>query len=153
MLNIFLLFCSSVVLNAESHADDFWYDMGDSSWETSNYLASYNPYYKMYRQSAAQMDWYSYAQHVGKINRGQSVNTELNMPRHRAFGYQSDFNPQDLKSGGFNYKVSLVLVVRIFVIYTFSGSCQPRAGQSCWRNSHYACWPTCAGRWDCPGGD
>ena len=78
--------------------------MGDT-WETSNYLASYNSYYNMYRESAAQMDSYGYAQHMRNINRGQYVNPpELNMPSHRAFGYQADFNPQDLKSGAFNYK-------------------------------------------------
>jgi len=82
---------------------DWWYGMGDT-WDTSSHLASTSPYYKMYRQSSAQMDWYGFAQHVGKINRGQFLNPEQNMPRHRAIGPQADFNPEDLRSGAFKYK-------------------------------------------------
>jgi len=82
--------------------EDWWYDMGDT-WQISNHLASFNPFYKMYKQSAAQMDWYGYAQHVGKINRGQFTNPEQNVPSHRAMGHQADFNPEDLESGVFNY--------------------------------------------------
>ena len=77
--------------------------MGDS-WETTDNLAQLSPYYAWYKQAVTQMSLYGYAQHVGKINRGQFLNPELNMPKDRAFGYQSDFNPEDLKSGAFNNK-------------------------------------------------
>lgn len=50
------------------------------------------------------MSFYSFAQHVGKINRGHFLNPELNMPKNRAFGYQSDFNLENLKSGAFKHK-------------------------------------------------
>ena len=83
--------------------DDWWFDIWDS-WETSDNLAQLSPYYTWYKQAAKQMSLYSYAQHVGKIIRGQFLNPEQNMPKDRAFGYQSDFNPEDLKSGAFNHK-------------------------------------------------
>ena len=103
-----LLLCSCVgapwLKNAHSQpGTDWWSDMGDT-WDTSNHLARNNPYYQMYRQSADQMDWYGYALHVGKINRGQFLSPQLNMPRHRALGHQADFNTGDLRSGPFKYK-------------------------------------------------
>ena len=78
--------------------------IGGTTWGTSDNLAQLSPYYTWYKQAAKQMSLYSYAQHVGKIIRGQFLNPEQNMPKDRAFGYQSDFNPEDLKSGAFNHK-------------------------------------------------
>lgn len=74
------------------------------TWATSNNIARNSPYYNTYKQVSRQMNTYGPAQHVGKIYRGRFLNPELNTPRDRAFGYQSDFNPRDLKSGAFRYK-------------------------------------------------
>jgi len=82
---------------------DWFYDMG-SDWEVSNKLAKVNPYYSWYKNAAKQMAMYGPAKHVGKINRGQFFNPELNTPADRAYGYQSDFNPKELSSGAFKYK-------------------------------------------------
>jgi len=86
--------------------DDWWYDMdtAGSNWGTSSRLTN-NPYYNTYRQIARQMSIYGPAHHVGKIYRGKFLNPELNTPRNRAFGYQSDFNPRDLQSGAFSSKL------------------------------------------------
>ena len=94
----------SVVMKAQDqHVDDWWYDMGNS-WETSDNLAQLSPYYAWYKETAFLMSLYGFAQHAGKINRGELLDPELNMPKDRAFGYQSDFNPEDLKSGAFKHK-------------------------------------------------
>ena len=103
MLKLVLLFSFYSTLAQQPQPDDWWYDTG-SNWGTSSYLARTNPYYNTYRKTARQMNTYGFAQHVGNIYRGQFFNPELNMPRDRAFGYQSEFNPRDLKSGAFNYK-------------------------------------------------
>jgi hypothetical protein len=93
-----------VVMKAQDqHVDDWWYDMGNS-WETSDNLAQLSPYYAWYKEAALLMSLYGFAQHVGKINRGKFLDPELNMPKDRAFGYQSDFNPEYLKSGTFKHK-------------------------------------------------
>ena len=77
--------------------------MGDD-WETSNYIQSVNPYYATHQYLQHQMAMYSFAQHVGKINRGEINNPELNMPRDHAYGYQHDFNPEELQSGAFKFQ-------------------------------------------------
>ena len=100
MFNLLLLL--TVVIDVQTQSNWF-YDM-DDDWEVSNKLKSVNPYYGMYKQAAEQMAMYGYAKHVGKINRGQYFNPELNMPANRALGYQSDFNPQDFNTGAFKYK-------------------------------------------------
>jgi len=70
-------------------------ERGDISdpWQTSNYLAMYNPFFNSYRQG--QISWFSFAQHVAMENRWQL--------RDQADSYQqSDFNlkykPQGLQS-------------------------------------------------------
>ena len=90
-LPLVLVLFMSLLLHVLTQSSWF-YDMGDD-WEVSNWLTSVNPYYGGYKQAAKQMDMYGYAMHVGKINRGQFSNPELNMPADQAFGYQSDFNP------------------------------------------------------------
>ena len=107
MFKLLLLFFLSVVIQAQNdESDDWYYEMGND-WEVSNkFTTSQNLYYAWYKHAAAQSATYGYATHVGKINRGQLGNPELNMnmPRDRAFGYQSDFNLQDFNSGAFTYK-------------------------------------------------
>jgi len=88
---------------AKEPQSDWFYNMGDD-WEVSKRLASVNHYYDWYKNAVKQLDMYGPAKHVGMINRGQFFNPELNNPADRAFGYQSDFNPGDLKSGAFKYK-------------------------------------------------
>jgi len=78
--------------------DEWWYDMGD--WDTPSSLQS-NPFYQTHQYLQNQMDLFGFAQHVGKINRGQLVNPELNRPWDHAYGYQNDFNDEDFKSGAF----------------------------------------------------
>ena len=102
MLKLLLVFFLSIVINVQTQSDWF-HEMGDD-WEVSNRLAVAKPYYPWYQQAAAQMNTYGYAQHRGKIYRGQFSDPELNMPRYRAFGYQSDFNPQYFRSGAFNIR-------------------------------------------------
>jgi len=60
-----------------------------------------NPFYNAFQQWRRQMDAFSPAIHVGKINRGQYANPDLYTPRDRAFGFNSDFNPDD--SGAFKF--------------------------------------------------
>ena len=104
MFKLLLVIFLSIVMNVQpQQSDDWYYEMGDD-WDVSNKLAEVNPYYAWYQQAAAQMDTYGFAQHVGKIDRGQFFDPELNMPGDRAFGYQSDFNPEDFNSGAFNRK-------------------------------------------------
>ena len=116
MFKLFLVIFITVLMNVQTYKykprlkhpqpsshGDWFYEMGDD-WGVSNKLAKVNPYYNWYKQTAAKMDAYAPALHVGKIDRGQFFNPELNMPADRAFGYQSDFNPEDLKSGAFNIK-------------------------------------------------
>ena len=104
MLKLLLVFFLSILIHVKTQQyDDSFFEMGDD-WEVSNRLTSVNPYHGWYKQAAKQMDMYGFAKHVGKINRGQYFNPELNMPANRAFGYQSDFNPQDFNSGAFKYK-------------------------------------------------
>jgi len=78
--------------------DDWWYKnrFGGEAFAS-------NPYYKTYQQIMGQMDAYGPATHVGKINRGQLFDPDLNSPGDRAFGFQSDFNPDDYVSGAFNF--------------------------------------------------
>ena len=83
--------------------DDWWYDLGHD-WDTSDHFNSYNPFYQTFKQIKGQLDMYGYAKHVGKINRGQFLNPELNQPGHRAFGYESDFDLKDVNSGAFRYQ-------------------------------------------------
>ena len=108
MYNPILLIFISIVINVQTQqqSDDWYYEMGND-WEVSNkFTTSQNPYYAWYKHAAAQSATYGYATHVGKINRGQLGNPELNMnmPRDRAFGYQSDFYLEDFNSGAFTYK-------------------------------------------------
>ena len=98
-LSVFLV----LIADLGSPQDDWWYDMGDD-WETSNYIQSVNPYYATHQYLQHQMAMYSFAQHVGKINRGEINNPELNMPRDHAYGYQHDFNPEELQSGAFKFQ-------------------------------------------------
>ena len=103
MFKLLLIIFLSYVINIQTQSS-WYYDIGDD-WEVSDRLtSSVNPYYSWYKRAAQQMDMYGYAKHVGKINRGQFLNPELNTPANRAFGYQSDFNPQDFNSGAFKYK-------------------------------------------------
>jgi len=111
MLKLILLISCSFSVPARApwfgqpQPDDWWHDMDTGSvWGTSRNLARNNLYYNTYRQISGQMNTYAPAQHFGKINRGKFLNPELNTPRDRAYGFQSDFNPRDHKSGAFNLK-------------------------------------------------
>jgi len=81
-----------------SQDDNWWYDMG--GWDTQPSIQA-NPYRQTYQHLQRQMNWFGFAKHVGKINRGQLINPELNRPRDRAYGYQSDFNDEDFQLGAF----------------------------------------------------
>jgi len=79
---------------------DWWYDLGDD-WETTDKLEETLFSLGTMNYMKKQMDMYGYAQHIGTINRGTFLNPELNSPRDRAFGFDSDFNPRDFRYGAF----------------------------------------------------
>jgi len=83
--------------------DDWWTDMEATVWDDKGPQLENSPSYNTFRQVDKQLDMHGYAQHVGKINRGQYYNPELNLPGHRAFGHKDDYNPADLKSGSFRH--------------------------------------------------
>ena len=93
-LSIFFI----VTVNLSNPQVDWWYDMDDRDIPPS---LQYNPYYQAHQYMQNQMNLFGYAQHVGKIYRGQYFNPELNRPRDRAYGYQSDFNNEEFNSGAF----------------------------------------------------
>ena len=62
-----------------------------------------NSFYNTFEQWRRQMDAFSPAIHVGKINRGRYANPDLYTPRDRAFGFHSDFNHEDYLSGAFKF--------------------------------------------------
>jgi len=93
-LSIFFI----VTVNLSNPQVDWWYDMEDRDTPPS---LQYNPYYQAHQYMQNQMNLFGYAQHVGKIYRGQYFNPELNRPRDRAYGYQSDFNNEEFNSGAF----------------------------------------------------
>ena len=99
--------------------DDVWgYSLGDD-WDVSNNIAARNPYYNTWQHLSAQMEQHAFAQHMGKIYRGQLANPEINFPRHRAFGLDSDFNDGDFayESGAFEYKSKgqQVVATQVFI--------------------------------------
>ena len=98
-MSVKLSFLLIVAANFCGSQDDSWYTMGDD-WETPNSIQN-NPYYLTHQHLQRQMSEFGFAKHVGKINRGLLENSELNRPRDRAYGYQSDFNDEDFKSGAF----------------------------------------------------
>jgi len=81
----------------------WWYDAEATPWDTQGAQLQNSPFYQTFRQMDQQLDMYGYAQHVGKINRGEYYNPELNLPGDRAFGYKGDFNAKDLASGAFRH--------------------------------------------------
>jgi len=81
--------------------EGWWYDAEATPWDTQGAQLQNSPFYQTFRQMDKQLDMYGYAQHVGKINRGEYYNPELNLPGYRAFGYKDDFNAKDLASGAF----------------------------------------------------
>jgi len=81
----------------------WWYDAEATPWDTQGAQLQNSPFYQTFRQMDKQLDMYGYAQHVGKINRGEYYNPELNLPGDRAFGYKGDFNAKDLASGAFRH--------------------------------------------------
>merc|ERR1712002_1451254 len=81
----------------------WWYDLGGHDSPASDYLAATSPFYAWFKSAQEQFDAYAPASHVGKINRGSFLNPELNLPAHRAFGHNSDFNVGDLSSGAFSH--------------------------------------------------
>jgi len=84
---------------------DWWHSLGTGDdWFVSDYLDAISPFAQTFHQMQQQLDMFGYAQHVGKINRGKFLNPELNLPRDRAYGYDSDFNPQDFKGGAFKHQ-------------------------------------------------
>jgi len=108
MLQILLLsvFCARCALAVSYYQDSDWWNSLDTGndWQTSNFLDAISPFAQTFRQIQQQLDMFGYAQHVGKINRGDYLNPELNLPGDRAFGYRPDFKPQDLKFGPFQHK-------------------------------------------------
>jgi len=84
---------------------DWWHSLGTGDdWYVSDYLDAISPFAQTFHQMQQQLDMFGYAQHVGNINRGKFLNPELNLPRDRAYGYDSDFNPQDFKGGAFKHQ-------------------------------------------------
>jgi len=84
---------------------DWWHSLGTGDdWYVSDYLDAISPFAQTFHQMQQQLDMFGYAQHVGNINRGKFLNPELNLPGDRAYGYDSDFNPQDFKGGAFKHQ-------------------------------------------------
>jgi len=84
---------------------DWWHSLGTGDdWYVSDYLDAISPFAQTFHQLQQQLDMFGYAQHVGKINRGNFLNPELNLPVDRAYGYDSDFNSQDFKGGAFKHQ-------------------------------------------------
>jgi len=84
---------------------DWWHSLGTGDdWYVSDYLDAISPFAQTFHQMQQQLDMFGYAQHVGNINRGKFLNPELNLPADRAYGYDSDFNPQDFKGGAFKHQ-------------------------------------------------
>jgi len=84
---------------------DWWHSLNTGNdWHVSDFLDAISPFAQTYRQMQQQFDMYGYAQHVGKINRGEFLNPELNLPADRAYGYKPDFNSQDFNSGAFKHE-------------------------------------------------
>jgi len=84
---------------------DWWHSLGTGDdWFVSDYLDAISPFAQTFHQMQQQLDMFGYAQHVGNINRGKFLNPELNLPVDRAYGYDSDFNPQDFKGGAFKHQ-------------------------------------------------
>jgi len=92
-----------VPLRHQPQNDAWWNDIEATPWASKGSQLENSPYYNTYKQVDSQLHMYGYAQHVGKINRGKYVNPELNLPGHRAFGHEHDFNPGDLGSGAFRF--------------------------------------------------
>jgi len=86
--------------------DDWWYDLGGHNSYASDYLYATSPYYSWFKNAQMQYDMFAPALHVGKINRGNFLNPELNLPADRAFGdpYHSDFHADEMRSGAFEYR-------------------------------------------------
>jgi len=82
---------------------DWWFNAEAMPWDSRGAQLENSPFYNTFRQMDQQLDMYGYAQHVGKINRGEYFNPELNLPGNRAHGYRGDFNRNDLTSGAFRY--------------------------------------------------
>jgi len=95
-LIVAVILCSSQL--TPQTEDEWWHGFGD--WDTPASLQS-NPFYQTQQYLQNQMDLFGFAQHVGKINRGQIFNPELNSPMNHAYGYQNDFNDEDFTSGAF----------------------------------------------------
>jgi len=92
----------------DAHATNYyqdadWWNSLDTGkdWYVSDYLDAISPFAQTFHQMQQQLDLFGYAQHVGLINRGKFLNPELNLPADRAFGFNPDFNPQDLTGGAF----------------------------------------------------
>jgi len=98
-----ILNCVPLRYQPPKKSDYWWFDMEATVWDDKGPQLENSPYYNTFRQVDKQLDMYSYAQHVGKINRGQYYNPELNLPGHRAFGHKDDYNSGDLKSGAFRH--------------------------------------------------
>jgi len=82
----------------------FWYNQESTGdWEVSNKLRRQSDFYGTYKHIDRQMDNYGFATHVGKINRGDLRNPELNSPKDRAYGVNADFNPQDRNTDDFEF--------------------------------------------------
>jgi len=87
------------------HDADWWNSLDTSKdWYVSDNLDAISPFAQTFRQMQQQFDMFGYAQHVGNINRGKFLNPELNLPADRAYGFDSDFNPQDFNGGAFKHQ-------------------------------------------------
>jgi len=82
---------------------DWWYRIETMPWADRGAQLENSIFYNTYRHMDKQLDMYGYAQHTGKIYRGEYSHPENVLPAHRAFGDNSDFNHQDLGSGAFRY--------------------------------------------------
>jgi len=85
---------------------DWWYNTETMPWADRGAQLENSPFYNTFRHMDQQLDMYGYAQHTGKIYRGEFSHPENVLPAHRAFGYHSDFNHQDFESMATRRKVS-----------------------------------------------
>jgi len=85
---------------------DWWYNTETMPWADRGAQLENSPFYNTFRHMDQQLDMYGYAQHTGKIYRGEHSHPENVLPAHRAFGDHSDFNHQDIESMATRRQVS-----------------------------------------------
>jgi len=80
------------LINSPNPSSWDWFDLPDHDLGADT-LA--NDHYNTFHQMRDQVHFYAPALHVGKIYRGHFQNPQYVQPRHRAMGWDSDFNHGD----------------------------------------------------------